>query len=865
MDSQGRIQEDELQMLLASQGETREYIAALLRLGVAPEHILKTLHRGVYNSDSEDFVEQDPDENLVATRNEFIQLKDIRRIEKEIENETVQLDPDDGRSTLLWVVNLREKGQLLGFKSKTDPPPAGSGLEANVFTLSVQTGWQRKMFRKYSDDLFCIDATFNVTILTTLPKPTSQQVAHSTNLVAPAIPATTALAEQLECLAARLHIPNNRHKVFRSQPTLKAAVAEMLNETEMGSVLPSAKYVKPHKQSNFKQTKQAMMPGIKTRRKRAGDSAYGAGLPLIDEPLVSTRLINITDGFSAWDIPKLDRMSLATRTSGAHSTPGRHPGTAAQYCGNCLGDIPNSWYLEAHLLLPPRPFNLSEIEVLPSPVLSTLIILLVVSGGIITPAAAAADHHRQRYEGPPEPTSPRERCAPKPNIFDAHITRKRRRGRRRRRMSAGADSSYGSPGPSAQPEDGALPSNTRVLPAGSAAHRGREAGLHGSLSAAACQLRGRCAPGAAADADNTNHGHLGLLDARARRAARRAGRCRAGRAGAPDVRRAADAPWPVHAADAPGLVHAADVPGPVPRARYGCVRVARPRDGGELAVRAEPAAVCERVAGGGDTGAGAAAGYLIGGGSGYGSGGGSGSGRLRKEQRERRRRLRDRGLWERRGPRRVTSIGNSDGVSGLKLEVSLHRRFEIGASCASSTAARTYDRNRFALWQYPYATSHRTARVTDRSSSFARTDPAAHHSAFAAGTAHQPQHDRDTRATMLPAGRTTSSASAATHSGTQDEPTARSMIWPARKIIQGYLILHPILRPGFDGIPHNFSGARAHALAHKSRQRRYMHIVQRTIAVAVAIAAPHAHAPVRAHTQPARCTQPACAEPLTWR
>lgn len=159
--------------------ETREYIAALLRLGVAPEHIvsqfksvflglaslvmqLKTLHRGVYNSG--DVIDQDTDDNLVATRNEFLELKDIRRIEKDIEKETVQLHPDDGRSTLLWVANLREKGHLLGFKSKTDPPPAGSGLEANVFTLSVQTGWQRKMFRKYGVNLFCIDATFNVTM-----------------------------------------------------------------------------------------------------------------------------------------------------------------------------------------------------------------------------------------------------------------------------------------------------------------------------------------------------------------------------------------------------------------------------------------------------------------------------------------------------------------------------------------------------------------------------------------------------------------------------------------------------------------------------------------------------------------------------
>ncbi|KAJ7605973.1 hypothetical protein DFH06DRAFT_1019876, partial [Mycena polygramma] len=94
--------------------ETKEYIAGLLRLKVSPDHILQLIHHGVYNND-DDF-ERDFDDTFVASRNEFIQLKDIRRIEKEIEAETVRLSPDDGLSTLRWVENLRARGHLLGWK-----------------------------------------------------------------------------------------------------------------------------------------------------------------------------------------------------------------------------------------------------------------------------------------------------------------------------------------------------------------------------------------------------------------------------------------------------------------------------------------------------------------------------------------------------------------------------------------------------------------------------------------------------------------------------------------------------------------------------------------------------------------------------
>lgn len=123
---------------------------------------LNLLHRGVYDADGT--FDDDLEGTSVASRTEFIQLRDIRRIEKDIQAETVRLDPDDGLSTLEYVKRLREKGHLLGFKAKSDLPPAGSGLEPDVFTLMVQTNWQQRMFLKYGGALLCIDATHNTTM-----------------------------------------------------------------------------------------------------------------------------------------------------------------------------------------------------------------------------------------------------------------------------------------------------------------------------------------------------------------------------------------------------------------------------------------------------------------------------------------------------------------------------------------------------------------------------------------------------------------------------------------------------------------------------------------------------------------------------
>jgi hypothetical protein len=95
---------------------------------------------------------------------QLIQLRDIHRIEKAIEAEEVQLHPDDGLSCGAWAKRLDERGHLLGFKSKVDPPPALSNLAGDVFTLMFQTGWQHCMFRKFGNRILCIDATHNTTM-----------------------------------------------------------------------------------------------------------------------------------------------------------------------------------------------------------------------------------------------------------------------------------------------------------------------------------------------------------------------------------------------------------------------------------------------------------------------------------------------------------------------------------------------------------------------------------------------------------------------------------------------------------------------------------------------------------------------------
>ncbi|KAJ6496885.1 hypothetical protein DFH09DRAFT_945727 [Mycena vulgaris] len=85
----------------------------------------------------------------------------------------------------------------------------------------------------------------------------------------------TAVGEKLERLAARLRRPRRKSNPDLKLSNLEAALDAMLLATDVGSVLPSAKHLAPVvKEVTARET---MMPNVKTRRKVAGDPAYGGG------------------------------------------------------------------------------------------------------------------------------------------------------------------------------------------------------------------------------------------------------------------------------------------------------------------------------------------------------------------------------------------------------------------------------------------------------------------------------------------------------------------------------------------------------------------------------------------------------------
>jgi hypothetical protein len=116
----------------------------------------------------------------------------------------------------------------------------------------------------------------NVPSLSTLGDSSSDSRATSPFDV-PKTPALTTLAEKLERLAARLRRPRQKNSALTSMADLEYALDTMLTETDNSSVPTSSQHIEPNTKTLFKQTLNAMMPGIKTRRVPAGDCAYGAG------------------------------------------------------------------------------------------------------------------------------------------------------------------------------------------------------------------------------------------------------------------------------------------------------------------------------------------------------------------------------------------------------------------------------------------------------------------------------------------------------------------------------------------------------------------------------------------------------------
>lgn len=117
---------------------------------------LRVINGDVY--DTPELMETRP-----ASRDEFVQMADILRIQKLLEKETIRLHSNDGLSSLKWIEALKKDGSILAFKSSSDPPPEGSGLAPDVFVLCIQTTYQKQLFSRLGHHFSAIDATHNTT------------------------------------------------------------------------------------------------------------------------------------------------------------------------------------------------------------------------------------------------------------------------------------------------------------------------------------------------------------------------------------------------------------------------------------------------------------------------------------------------------------------------------------------------------------------------------------------------------------------------------------------------------------------------------------------------------------------------------
>src|SRR6267154_3487917 len=87
----------------------------------------------------------------------------IGQIRKEIERESIRLDPNDSTSTRIWVEALQSKGNLVHYKDKLDLPPKDSNLAEDIFFLCIQMKFQREAFQCLRNTFLGVDATHNLT------------------------------------------------------------------------------------------------------------------------------------------------------------------------------------------------------------------------------------------------------------------------------------------------------------------------------------------------------------------------------------------------------------------------------------------------------------------------------------------------------------------------------------------------------------------------------------------------------------------------------------------------------------------------------------------------------------------------------
>ena len=93
----------------------------------------------------------------------YMTMGEIGRIRKDIERESIQLDPNDATLTRIWAETLQSEGNFICYKDKLDRPPEDSNLAKNVFFLCIQMKFQWDAFQRLGNAFLGVDTTHNTT------------------------------------------------------------------------------------------------------------------------------------------------------------------------------------------------------------------------------------------------------------------------------------------------------------------------------------------------------------------------------------------------------------------------------------------------------------------------------------------------------------------------------------------------------------------------------------------------------------------------------------------------------------------------------------------------------------------------------
>ena len=98
-----------------------------------------------------------------VNRKQLATFRDVYRIQKSIEEETIHLAGGDGSSVVAWAEKPKAEGHFMSLKTSSSAPPPGSNLAGEIFVLIIQTKYQQECWCKHGHRFAGLDATHNTT------------------------------------------------------------------------------------------------------------------------------------------------------------------------------------------------------------------------------------------------------------------------------------------------------------------------------------------------------------------------------------------------------------------------------------------------------------------------------------------------------------------------------------------------------------------------------------------------------------------------------------------------------------------------------------------------------------------------------